>query len=129
MIEAGKTYKTRGGEEAVIYATDGVGNHPIHGAISGRMHTWMLDGRYSTIPMAVSELDLVLEPSYADFKIDEPVMVRDLRGLRQWVKHHFAGVNHKGKPTTFACGYKSWSNTDATRTVWDECRRPTEDEL
>ena len=33
MIDKDKQYKTRDGREVRIYATDGAGSHPIHGAI------------------------------------------------------------------------------------------------
>lgn len=34
-IEAGKYYRTRCGQKAIIYAVDVEGNQPIHGAILG----------------------------------------------------------------------------------------------
>lgn len=46
---AGKFYRTRDGRKARIYATDGSGNYPVHGALlcpDGWMEeTWQLDGR------------------------------------------------------------------------------------
>jgi hypothetical protein len=33
MIEMGKQYRTRDGREVRIYATDGVGGFPVHGAV------------------------------------------------------------------------------------------------
>ena len=33
-FEVGKTYKTRGGSEARVYATDGKDNYPVHGAMN-----------------------------------------------------------------------------------------------
>ena len=50
MISKDKTYRTRDGREVRIYATDGSGSRPIHGAINSNgywvAHTWGSDGRY-----------------------------------------------------------------------------------
>ena len=54
-IEAGKFYKTRGGNKARVYATDGGEGYPIHGAVSmpagghWRSATWSDDGLYYNI--------------------------------------------------------------------------------
>lgn len=57
-IEAGKRYRTRAGKEVRIYATDGKGKHPVHGAVhdgepcySGQeigwqQEAWFADGSY-----------------------------------------------------------------------------------
>lgn len=48
MIDKNKQYKTRDGREVRIYATDGNGHKPIHGAIregqSWVAYTWLYDG-------------------------------------------------------------------------------------
>lgn len=41
MIDKNKTYKTRAGEPVRIYATDGLGERPIHGAFL-RDGYWMV---------------------------------------------------------------------------------------
>jgi hypothetical protein len=43
-FEAGKTYKTRGGEEAFIYCVDAPGACPIHGRIENDMVRWTESG-------------------------------------------------------------------------------------
>jgi hypothetical protein len=43
-FEAGKTYKTRGGEEAFIYCVDAPGACPIHGRIRNEMLRWTESG-------------------------------------------------------------------------------------
>ncbi len=64
-------------------------------------------------------------PPYHDFKIDEPVMVRD--GMHStWRKENFAGVR-EGLPTTWESGTK-WSSLGHVM-QWRECRRPTPEEL
>lgn len=47
---AGETYRTRDGREARIYATDGGGEYPIHGAVPNKanweMYCWRADGAF-----------------------------------------------------------------------------------
>lgn len=49
MISKDKQYRTRDGREVRIYATDGVGECPIHGAIKGHLGwsaaLWREDGK------------------------------------------------------------------------------------
>ena len=48
MIDKNKQYRTRDGREVRIYATDGGGHKPIHGAIregeNWVAYTWLYDG-------------------------------------------------------------------------------------
>lgn len=48
MISKDKTYRTRGGQEVRIYATDGGGSHAVHGSVKmndgWRCTTWRADG-------------------------------------------------------------------------------------
>lgn len=48
MIDKSKQYRTRDGREVRIYATDGGGHRPIHGAIredgNWVAYTWLYDG-------------------------------------------------------------------------------------
>jgi len=48
MIDKSKQYRTRDGREVRIYATDGGGHKPIHGAIredeNWIAYTWLYDG-------------------------------------------------------------------------------------
>ena len=62
MIDKGKQYRTRGGHEVRIYATDGETAYPIHGAIKDNGEwestTWTADGLiYENKPD--NDLDLV----------------------------------------------------------------------
>lgn len=65
-----------------------------------------------------------MAPPYADFKIDEPVMVR---GSGDWRRRHFAGVSEYGYPLTWAEGTR-WASKGKTF-LWHEARRPTPEEL
>jgi hypothetical protein len=52
MIELGKQYKTRDGCEVRIYAVDGGGRFPVHGAVklddgTWRQEEWTLTGSYN----------------------------------------------------------------------------------
>ena len=48
MIDINKQYRTSDGREVRIYATDGWGNYPVHGAVlrgdQWEMSSWTLDG-------------------------------------------------------------------------------------
>jgi hypothetical protein len=50
MIDKDKQYKTRDGREVRIYATDGGGIYPVHGAIKNEsgwyLAQWYSDGRH-----------------------------------------------------------------------------------
>jgi len=60
MIDINKKYKTRDGYEVRIYATDGYGPYPVHGAIKTErvwsMACWDRDGDYYC---SVKNLNLV----------------------------------------------------------------------
>ena len=69
MIQTSKAYRTKDGQKVRVYATDGVGHHPVHGAIltsKGWMPAqWDENGR-AFKPHLESELDLVDESLYSD---------------------------------------------------------------
>ncbi len=48
-VELGKQYKLRNGTEARVYAVDGIGDYPVHGAVLNEhgwiIRTWREDGR------------------------------------------------------------------------------------
>lgn len=65
-IAEGREIKTRDGKEVRIYAMDGGGNFPIHGAIRASksepwaLRTWTGEGRHQLT--ITSALDLVIKP-------------------------------------------------------------------
>lgn len=59
MIDKNKKYRTRNGKNVVIYATDGYGDHPIHGAVGGEIMTWDKNGKYSRYNAIESINDLI----------------------------------------------------------------------
>jgi hypothetical protein len=46
FIIAGQACRTRDGRKVRIYATDGDGNRPVHGAIDGEIEEWTEKGRW-----------------------------------------------------------------------------------
>jgi hypothetical protein len=51
--------------------------------------------------------------AYYDFKIDEPVMVRD-NCNHQWERRYFAGIDDQGMPLVFCGGGTNWSSLGET---------------
>ncbi len=72
------------------------------------------------------ENDLIEVTPWDDFKIDDPVMVRDC-DYKQWSKRCFAGV-YNGYPQAFCDGKTSWTS-NGSKTSWEQCRKPTPEEL
>ena len=63
MIDKNKTYQTREGNRVRIYATDGCGMAPVHGAIEGldgwQSEDWTAEGAFHSVPGMRSAHDLV----------------------------------------------------------------------
>ena len=63
-IEVGKSYKTRNGRQVRIYAIDGSGDEPVHGAILNEgkwsCHTWDVQGQF--LEGETSIFDIVIPP-------------------------------------------------------------------
>lgn len=129
MIDINKKYKTRDGREVVLYCTDAPGRFCVHGRIDN-MAQWDINGIYH-IHMPDNLLDLIEVSPYEDFKIDEPVMVKQKdEDVTKWRKRHFAGISETGVPMAWDCGFTSWTSTSSVlKAGWDKCRRPTEEEL
>lgn len=61
-LEPNRTYKTRSGEDALIYAVDAPGQWPIHGRIGSHVCTWTADGRVQDGAECPSDLILPEPP-------------------------------------------------------------------
>ena len=63
MIDINKQYRTRDGREVRIYATDGGGPQPVHGAISGlnfwSTANWSKNGSYTVVYGQEHDNDLI----------------------------------------------------------------------
>jgi hypothetical protein len=133
MIEMHKNYITRVGVPARILCVDR--NHETHPVValilwemcegadlSSIPNTFTADGFYES-PENPSKYDLLEYNPWEDFKIDEPVLVRNAPN-EEWRKRHFAGVEN-GVPTTWLSGATSWvSEGSASRVQWKECIKP-----
>ena len=131
MIKLGETYKDKSGNDVRIICVDR--KHPTHSIIGliivndgCETHaTFTKDGQFHF--GCNSRFDLILPEDYSTYKIDEPVMVRD-GDSSAWVRSYFAGVSPvDGRPCAWDKQRTSW--TETTRIVWNQCRRPTKEEL
>ena len=129
MIKLGETYKDKCGNDVRIICVDRQDDTPIVGLLMMEdrecLAGYTAGGQY--IPDEPSANDLVLPEDYSTYKVDEPVMVRD-GDSSAWVRSYFAGVSPvSGRPCAWDKQRTSW--TETTRIVWDQCRRPTKEEL
>lgn len=128
MIDMKKTY-TCAGDKVRLLCVDYKDCRPVVGIIETSENSiltqWTAEGQYSK--QGPGKYDLKEVPPYADYKIDEPVMV--CYG-GSWLRRHFAGVK-KGLPTFYTQGATSWStyNSDREIATADDMRRPTPEEL
>lgn len=127
MIEMGKKYKTRDGRNARVLCVDFKSNAPVIALISypnGKELALNFDK--NGVKGSDQNLDLIEVKEWEDFKIDEPVMVRDC-AKDEWLKRHFAGIKD-GMPSAWSDGVTKWTNI-GRQITWQECRRPTPEEL
>ena len=120
-ISKDKKYKLRMGGDIKIYEIlDGYvfGAYRIGGSKEFNASRWECNGNY--LLDSESCLDLIEISPYADFKIDDKVLVWD-EGQIEPYKYHFAGVGKNGKPLTWDDGQTSFT-TDGT-TAWDNCEK------
>jgi len=130
-IEMGKKYRTKDGRSVRILCTDLIDDiFTVVAAVKDNdeeyVERYTNDGRYWSCEK--SHRDLVEVTEWDDFKVDEPVMVRDSEDT-PWMQFHFAGVSDNGVPTVFAGGATSWSSSPDFCLYFRHCRRPTEEEL
>jgi len=126
-IDITKQYKTLSGLPARIYAVDGGGNYPVHGAIynletnTWRQETWSNDLKYRIEEDENnSNYDLVEVGKYDDFKIDDNVIVWCNGRVNEKIKGHFAGLTDDGKPKVWGMGRTSFTS-DGYFEVADYC--------
>ena len=128
-IEIDKKYMTKSGELVRrVLCVDGLrNNYPVVVEMeNGEIVIYTAEGVYDRTSHP-SSMDLIEISEWADFKIDNKVMVRN-NSDTYWHKRYFAGVNEEGKPTAFIKGANLWTSA-GNHAIWDDCRRPTEEEL
>jgi hypothetical protein len=87
-----------------------------------------IDGRYAFSGQE-NDLDLIEISLYEDFKIDDPVMVRNF-DIEPWNRRHFAGVDAYDRAKAWDAGSTSWTVEGmGDYACWYKCRRPTPEEL
>ena len=131
MIKLGKTYKDKCGNDVRIICVDKRGEFPIVGIVSinprGKEEVMSYTSEGSYLVYEDSPHDLIPPEDFRTYIIDEPVMVRD-GDSSAWVRSYFAGVSPvDGRPCAWDKQRTSW--TETTRIVWNQCRRPTNEEL
>ena len=125
-ISMDKKYTLDGKPFTVLTVTK-PGFFPVLGYSSqGVAHEFTEEG------VSFSFCPLVEISPYADFVIDEPVMVRDNESLNckslDWNKRNFAGVSMEGIARAWDAGYTKWTS-GGLMCSWEQCRRPTAEEL
>ena len=127
MIEMGKKYKTRSGLPVRILCTDLKNKeYPIVAAIMQHneegIASFTETGKF--IQNEKSELDLIEETPYDDFKEDDLCVVWDEKSVK--IFRYFSNVK-KGTAHCFDWGCTSYSAEGTT--PWTNCRKATEEEI
>lgn len=119
MIEMGKKYRYKNGEKAIILTVNRPQKYSVISMNSvGEILSHKEDGTSGVHGM---NWDLVEVSPYEDFKIDEPVVVRD-SDQQQWTRAHFAGVSPNGRPMSWCGGTTSWTHK-VDPIVWLYCKK------
>jgi len=80
MIDMKKKYRTKDGREVRIYATDGVGHYPVHGAVNNEGDwvsvNWSEAGQFRRRAHNPTDLVEVVEPKTVWINLDEDGFVK-----------------------------------------------------
>lgn len=131
LINMDKRYRTRDGRPVRILCIDRKSpDYPVIALILDNDgvefdDTFTATGRQFT-DSTDRALDLIEVSPYDGFKVNDPVMIRDFTD-QCWDRRYFAGVDKEGKATSFINGLTSW--TTSQRASWNQCRRPTPNEM
>ena len=100
-------YKTRSGLDVTVYRTDLRGIFPVlvvvHDTVEDKVYRYTSDGRH--FDYNYKSFDLIKVLPYEHIKIDDKVLVWDNDYKDNQARAYFAGVNHDGKPLSFAAGH------------------------
>lgn len=129
-IEAGTRYVSRDGREIRIYATDGYGDQPIHGAMpvdrgetSWLSHTWTSGGRFYAAEQLESDCDIVgpwvdpPEPKWRPFRDGEVASIVG-RVIRSKFDHNKQSLV-TGTAENSAYWNGGWGSTIELFDYWD----------
>lgn len=124
-ISMDKQYRTRSGENVVIYTTDRKHNGGftvVGGIVEGNgehsVEYWRGDGRVLSSGVE-NRHDLIEYNPAQDLKLDQPIWVRNSpRGC--WFPRHFASVDERGKVMCWDDGCTSFTVTEKYhKSAWD----------
>lgn len=139
QLEVGKTYRTHDNRKVVIiYKMLTTQLDPFVGVLTDNDGTeeirrWGPDGASLRAPRQICA-DIVREATpYDDFKVSDPIMVRDTDN-EQWERRYFSHAGDFGGVYAFAQGATPWSCKTLPAgalwlTRWSQARRPTPEEL
>jgi len=98
-IEVGKSYKTRNGKQVRIYAIDGSGGQPVHGAISSEgewsCYTWDVQGQF--LEGETCLLDVIIPP----LKYEGVTRIKVAEHCRSTRAEFFVPYEFEGKEVKF----------------------------
>jgi hypothetical protein len=120
QISMDKKYKTLDGRDAKIIAICDNLDQPVIGIVDGHnaITQWTIDGRKWKGGFD-RYLDLVEVSPYADFKVDDKVLVNDGED-KCWYKRYFAGIDSDtGEALAFLDGKTSWGRSNSVS--WANC--------
>ena len=132
-VSMDKKYQTRDGRPVRLLCIDAVSsNYPVialvpnsHSRDEHDASCFTPEGRFFV--SGENSKDLIEVPPYADFKIDDPIMVWD-HSEEGAIRRHFAGVDGD-HVLAFADGCTSFSQGSYGTMTWGHARRPTAEEL
>jgi len=123
-IEMGKKYKSKNGEfTAEALCVDLKSEYPcvmrcIYNDQTENVIKYTVDG-FFLADKRNDERNLIEVSPYADFKIDDKVIVWNNSGKKY--NQYFAGLHEDGSPMTFLNGATSFSNITQLSVHWDNC--------
>ena len=110
-ISMNKKYKTKQGADVKIVAIDKDRKYPVIGYYSNldgdeSLISWTIEGRFGIDEESIC--DLIESNPYADFKIDDKVLVK-YNVSNNWYKRYFYKLNDDGECIVFDEGRTSFS--------------------
>lgn len=116
-IELGKKYRTMDGRSVDLLAIRPELHQRIIGIVDNAIEQWHEDGFY--FDDEESCYDLIEVTPYADFKVDDKVLVSNFN-VNKWYRRHFKNVVDSHKVECFVDGQTQWSSKGIS-TPWDKC--------